>query len=140
MPEDIQQLETEREQLCRQLSEIGDFRRGSINANYRRCGKPSCACAQPGNPGHGPQYLLTVKVEGKSYAKNLHPGQELEAVKSQVDNYHHFRELSDQLVQVNEQICDIRPRVSQAGAKATAKKGALKQASRRKSPGNSKSS
>jgi hypothetical protein len=40
------ELEAERERLYAQLSEVGDFRRGSVSANYRKCGKPS-----PGQTG-----------------------------------------------------------------------------------------
>ena len=39
----------------RLISQVGDFRRGALNAVWRKCGKPNCACAQPGHRGHGPQ-------------------------------------------------------------------------------------
>ena len=48
-----------------QLSQVGDFRRGSLNVVCRKCGKPNCACAQPGHPGHGPQYNLTRSAGGQ---------------------------------------------------------------------------
>lgn len=43
----------------------GDFRRGSVSENYRRCGKPACHCAQPDDPGHGPRCLRTRTVAGR---------------------------------------------------------------------------
>jgi Family of unknown function (DUF6788) len=49
----LPELEAERERLYAQLSSVGDFRRGSVTENYRKCGKPNCACAQPDHPGHG---------------------------------------------------------------------------------------
>jgi hypothetical protein len=52
---DLPDLERRREDLYRELSQVGDFRRGSLNEVRRKCGKPNCACAQPGHPGHGPQ-------------------------------------------------------------------------------------
>ncbi|MGH3246006.1 MAG: DUF6788 family protein, partial [Trebonia sp.] len=55
----LPELEAERDRLYAQLSTVGDFRRGSVSANYRKCGKPNCACAQPGHPGHGPRFLWT---------------------------------------------------------------------------------
>jgi len=61
----LPELEAERERLYEQLAATGDFRRGSISKNYRRCGKPNCACAQPDHPGHGPRYLWTRSVPGK---------------------------------------------------------------------------
>ena len=74
MPADLEALREERARLFRKLADLGDFRRGSIAENYRRCGKPNCRCARPEHHGHGPQYLLMTKVEGKSQAKNLKPG------------------------------------------------------------------
>jgi hypothetical protein len=43
----LPELEAERERLYAQLSEVGDFRRGSVSENYRKCGKLNCACASP---------------------------------------------------------------------------------------------
>ena len=61
----LEDLEQQRARLYEQLAATGDFRRGSISANYRRCGKPNCACAQPDHPGHGPRYLWTRTVAGR---------------------------------------------------------------------------
>jgi hypothetical protein len=52
-------LERRRAELFTLISQAGDFRRGSLNAVWRKCGKPDCACAQPGHRGHGPQWNLT---------------------------------------------------------------------------------
>ena len=41
----LSELEAERDRLYAQLSRVGDFRRGSVSENWRRCGKPNCACA-----------------------------------------------------------------------------------------------
>ena len=49
----LPELEAERDRLYAQLSAVGDFRRGSVSENYRKCGKPNCGCAQPDHPGHG---------------------------------------------------------------------------------------
>jgi len=53
----LPELEAERDRLYAQLSAVGDFRRGSVSENYRKCGKPNCGCAQPDHPGHGPRRL-----------------------------------------------------------------------------------
>ncbi|MHA7303179.1 DUF6788 family protein, partial [Pseudarthrobacter sp. MDT1-22] len=55
----LEELEAERAGLYGQLAATGDFRRGSVSENYRRCGKPNCACALPVHPGHGPRQLWT---------------------------------------------------------------------------------
>ena len=64
----LPELEAERERLYAQLSAVGDFRRGSVTENYRKCGKPNCACAQPDHPGHGPRFLWTRTVRGRQDA------------------------------------------------------------------------
>jgi len=61
----LPELETRRAGLYERLAAIGDFRRGSISENYRRCGKPNCACARPDHPGHGPRFLWTRTVAGR---------------------------------------------------------------------------
>lgn len=131
MPSDIESLEVERKQLYQELSDIGDFRRGSLVTNYRRCGKPNCACMNPEHPGHGPQYLLTTKVSGKTQSKVIKPGPELLKTKQEINNHSHFQELTHQLIEINELICNIRP--AEASDPETAKKGASKTSSKRKS-------
>ena len=54
MEESLEMLEKRRAELYRKLAGIGDFRRGTISTNYRKCGKSNCACARPRHPGHGP--------------------------------------------------------------------------------------
>lgn len=109
MKESLESLEEQRQQLYRQIAEVGDFRRGIISANYRKCGKPNCACARRGHPGHGPQYLWNTTVGGKSRAANLRLGPELEKVQQEVDHYRRFVGLTKELVEVNEKICQMRP-------------------------------
>lgn len=38
--EQLDELEQTRIRLYAELATTGDFRRGSVTANYRRCGKP----------------------------------------------------------------------------------------------------
>ena len=109
MKQTLEELEEQRRQLFRQLSEIGDLRRGIISVNYRRCGKSNCACAQKGHRGHGPQYLWNTTVGGKSRAANLRLGPELEKVQQEVENCRRFVKLTKELVEINEQICQKRP-------------------------------
>ena len=55
----LTELEKQRTRLYAQLAATADFRRGSVTENYRKCGKPNSACAEPGHPGHGPRFLWT---------------------------------------------------------------------------------
>jgi len=63
----------------------------------------------PGHPGHGPQYLWSATIKGKSYAKNLKMGTELEKFINEIDTYHKFQDLCDEIIQTNEKICNLRP-------------------------------
>ena len=119
---DLQPLERRRSDLYRDLAELGDFRPGSLAAVRRRCGKPTCVCAKPDHPGHGPQHMLTKKVGGKALAVHLRPGPELEKVQREVATYKRFRALVDEVVEVNEQICEARP-VVEVSAPAAAPGG-----------------
>jgi hypothetical protein len=109
MEETIESLEMKREHLYRQLQETGDFRRGIISVIYRKCGKKNCACAQKGHPGHGPQHLWNTTIKGKSYAKNLKLGPELQKYLEEIDNHRRYVKLSEEIVVINERICDLRP-------------------------------
>jgi len=105
----LHELELRRKELFRQLENLGDFRRGTISVNYRKCGKSNCACASKDHPGHGPQYLWNASVGGKTQARNLPVGPELEKVEKEVENYHAFVRLTQELVEVNDRICQLRP-------------------------------
>ena len=142
MPEEADELaglERRREELYRQLGRVGDFRRGSLNEVRRKCGKPNCACAAPGHPGHGPQYNLTRTVEGRTRALHLKPGPELEKARREVAGYERFRDLVGQVTEVNEAICEARTAAPPGAAGDAAsppggEKGGSSRRSRRRSP------
>lgn len=105
----LEELEAQRARLYERLAESGDFRRGSVSENYRRCGKPSCHCAQPGDPGHGPRYLWTRTVAGRGSRGRQLSADEVAKVRRELDNYQRFAEVSERIVEVNEAICEARP-------------------------------
>jgi hypothetical protein len=104
----LPELEQQRARLFERLAATGDLRPGSINATYRRCGKPNCACARPGHPGHGPRWLWTRSAGGRTRTRQLSAG-ELDKVRAELANYKEFTAISEQIVQVNEAICEARP-------------------------------
>ena len=133
MPPDVEQLQAERARLYADLAQVGDLRRGSIAANYRRCGKPNCVCCRPEHPGHGPQYLLMTKVEGHSRARNLRPGPELQKIQREVGNHQRFRHLVQQIVAISERICDARPLEASSHPETETRKKKLRKSSSKKS-------
>jgi hypothetical protein len=105
----ILKLEAKKKSLYKKLKKLGNFRRGTISVHYRKCGKKNCACAKPGHPGHGPQYLWTTTIKKKSYSKNLKMGPELQKYREETENYKTFMLLYKEIIQVNEDICDLLP-------------------------------
>lgn len=113
---DLTELEAQRARLRDEIDTVGDFRPGSLSTVMRRCGKANCVCADPAHPGHGPQHILTKKVAGKTVSVHLRPGPELEKVTVEVTNYRRFKDVVDQLIEVNEYICQARPVSPLAGS------------------------
>jgi len=109
MQETLEALEIERTKLYHQLQTLGDFRPGIISVNFRKCGKKNCACARAGHAGHGPQYLWNTTQRGQSRAQNLRMGAQLEKVRKELENHAIFLRLCQELVEVNEKICHLRP-------------------------------
>ena len=110
----LPELEQQRAQLYARLAATGDFRPGSVNATYRRCGKPNCACARPDHPGHGPRWLWTRSAGGRTRTRQLSAA-EVEKVRAELANYREFGAVSEQIVEVNEAICEARPVPSVTG-------------------------
>lgn len=133
--DEVVALEARRAELYAQLSEVGDFRRGSLSAVYRRCGKPNCACAAPGHPGHGPQWNLTRKVNGRTVTEHLKPGPELDKARREIAGYQRFRDLAGQITEVSEQICRLRTVLPGEDAGAPPVTGGEKGGSGRRWPG-----
>ena len=108
MTQKLEALELRRMELHRRLLAIGDFRRGTVSANMRKCGKKNCGCAKGGHPGH-PQYLWNTTRGSRSEARSLQLGPQVEKFEREVENYRQFLEITRELVDINEKICDLRP-------------------------------
>lgn len=109
MTEALPQLEKRRADLLARILGLGDFRSGSITATQGRCGNPNCRCHKPGEPGHGPNPRLTYKRNGKTVTESFGSPAELRKAQHEVEAFHRFRELSHELLEVNEKICQARP-------------------------------
>ena len=71
--------------------------------------KASCHCYQPNQPPYGPNFRLTGKVRGKTVTETFASVAELQQARREVAAYQQFRELSQELLAVNERICRARP-------------------------------
>ncbi len=132
---DLVWLERRRAELFGLISQVGDFRRGALNAVWRKCGKPNCACAQPGHRGHGPQWNLTRRIGGKTVNVHLKPGPELERARAEVAEHQRFAALVEEVSAVSEAICAARPAAGQAAPPpAEGERGGSRRSSRRSPP------
>lgn len=109
MPPSLTELEQQRLHLGTQLARLGDLRPGSVTGIVRRCGKPTCHCAQPDDPGHGPTLRLTYKVQGKTISEALPTPAAVRKAEHEISEFRKYQELSRAFVEINEKICRARP-------------------------------
>jgi hypothetical protein len=122
MPPSLDILESQRAELLRQIAQLGDLRSGSITSITARCGKPNCHCHQPNHPGHGPNFRLTHKVQGKTVSETFPSPAARHQADQQIAEFRKFQQLSRSLVAVNEKICRERPLPEEAEAAEQEKK------------------
>lgn len=109
MPQSVADLEQERAKLITEMSRLQDLRPGCITGIVRRCGKPTCHCAQPGDPGHGPTLRLTYKVEGKTISEALPSPAAVRKAEREIGEFRKYQQISRDFIEVNEKICRLRP-------------------------------
>jgi hypothetical protein len=91
------------------MARLQDLRPGCITGIIRRCGKPTCHCAQPDDPGHGPTLRLTYKAEGKTISEALPSPAMVRKVEREIGEFRRYQQISRDFVDVNEKICRLRP-------------------------------
>ena len=126
-----QELEQRRDRLRNELAQTQDMRQGTLTERYRRCGKPNCHCAQDKSRGHGPSFSLTRGVEGKTKTRII-PAEAVPLARQQLAECQKFRELSRQLLDVSEQLCEARMGDGMRNPESVAKKKSSKRRSVRR--------
>jgi hypothetical protein len=109
MPDQLSALESSRSSLLRQISQLHDMRPGSVSTVFRRCGKPSCHCAQPKDQGHGPHFQITSKIDGKTVTQMLSSLAAVNKAEQEIAEFRNFEKLSQSLIEVNRKVCELRP-------------------------------
>jgi hypothetical protein len=108
-PDSLSRLEAKRSALLASLANLQDMRRGSVVGALSRCGKPTCHCAHPDDPGHGPHLRLTFKAAGKTVTEALPTPAAVRKAKHEIAEFRRFQQWSRELIDVSEQICRLRP-------------------------------
>ena len=93
-------LRQRKRQLVSRLNLPPDALPGSLALTHRRCGKPSCHCAD--GQGH-PLWSLTFMVQGKKRVEHI-PQQWADAVRQRVDHGRQFKETLAELLVLNAEL------------------------------------
>jgi len=109
MPLSLSDFEHRRQEIAKQIAQLGDLRAGSVTSTSGRCGKTGCRCHQPGQPGHGPNLRLTYKVAGKTVSESLPTPVAIRKAEREVAEFRKFQQLSREFVEANAEICRLRP-------------------------------
>ena len=105
-PGDIERLRRTADQLRAELASVGELRPGTLQEFSRKCGKPTCHCARPGDPGHG-GWALSCTVGGKRVNRGI-PTRALEETRAQIAEHARFKDLCRRFVEASEELCRAR--------------------------------
>jgi len=73
LPASLLNLERRHRALLAEIQDIGLVLRGSVAKRSTRCGRPECRCKASPPQLHGPYYIWTRKVTGKTVTLQLPP-------------------------------------------------------------------
>lgn len=120
--------------LAAQFAGPRAMRRGSVSERWMKCNKSVCACAADEQARHGPYYSLTWAIGGETHSRMLNAEQAAVA-REQIDADREFRKDVEAYRRACEQWADeqLTQMQQEAAGPAAAKKGGLKQPSRRRS-------
>jgi hypothetical protein len=108
VPDSLASLEDQKAGLLRRISELSEFRPGSITATTGRCGNPGCHCHRPNDPGHGPHFRLTYKEDGKTVTESFVSPAARRKTEREIEAYRRWQELSREFVEINTRLCRLR--------------------------------
>ena len=107
----VRQLEELRSLMLDRIAAVPQFRRGSLQVGYRKCGRANCLCARPGEQGHGPRGLWTRTAKGPGGSRGQYiPVEAIDQVRAELDNYAQFAALVEDYIEINEVLCKARVR------------------------------
>ena len=101
----LQRLEARHRALLAELSDLGLVLRGSIAHRSARCGQPSCRCKADPPRLHGPYYVWTRKVAGKTVTRNLSDDQ-LQRYQDWFENDRRLKALISELEELSITVVD----------------------------------
>ena len=91
-----------RQGLATQLPPAAEILRGSLVERYVTCGNPSCKCAR--GDRHGPVWYLTVTLGRGRTTGGIIPAEEVQQVRSWIDNYHKLKDDLEKISEINREL------------------------------------
>ena len=104
-------LRQRKRQLLARLRLPPDGLPGSLSQTHRRCGKPSCHCAE--GQGH-PVWSLTFMVQGQKHVERI-PQDWVDAVRQRVEQGRMFKEAVAEIFAANAQLLVLKRKQSPRG-------------------------
>ena len=95
-------LRQRKHELLRRFPFPEDLLPGSLTQSATRCGKPTCHCADPQDPGH-PSWTLTFINQGRRRVERI-PKQWAEQVRARVQAGHQFQDAVRELFTTNAEL------------------------------------
>jgi len=88
--------------LARRFTVPEDLLPGSLSLSHIRCGKPTCHCAQPEDPGH-PNWTLTFMAQGNKRVLHI-PKDWVEEVQRRVEAGREFQDAGREVLTANAEL------------------------------------
>ncbi len=93
--------------LANALASVGPIRRGSIYQTRLRCGSSGCRCQRDPDARHGPYWLWTAKVAGKSKCRKLN-AETLKLYRQQSKNHAKMKQIIHRMETITEEITECQ--------------------------------
>ena len=93
------ELTAKRDWLKSEIEKIDTMRKGSLNSKYNKVKHKNGEIAL-----NGPYYVLTKKEAGNKTVTDKIPAEDIAYVQKEVENYRRFRELTEDYVDVCDQL------------------------------------
>jgi len=102
----LTEIKMEYEELQRTLSAIKYICTGSVMVLFRKCGKKSCSCQNDKDSEHGPYYVWTRKVEGKTVTRAL-SSQQAEQCMEYIENLREIEPVLDRMKILSAELIEL---------------------------------
>lgn len=94
------------DRLRRKLARVGYLASGTIRISRLPCGKPNCACQTHPRRRHGPYYVWTSKVKGRSVCRMLNP-REAKLYLAWIQNRRHLDRTVEDMMEVSRDVAAV---------------------------------